>query len=177
MKKKVRKDNRGLSLVEILIAVAIMSVIISVVGALYTQYIKRSKIHADVASAETILNAVDTAVKEKDVIKEIRTRINAGGGGGVPSTSIKLYANAGNKGPFLLTKDGGQDATSIFESSVNQYMGDGSPEFKYLENNAAYWVVTVDYDMNITVAALDAAGNELNITPSAVAVDPYSKYQ
>ena len=172
----MRNDNRGFSLVEILIVVAVMSVILSIVGALYTQYVKRSKIHADVASAETILNAVDTAVKEKDVIKEIRTKIGAAGGGpGVGN--IKLYANAGNKGDFRLTKDGALDPNSLFESSVNQYMGDGSPEFKYLGNNAAYWVVTVDYDMNITVAASDSSGTELNITPSSVAVAPYDKYQ
>ncbi|MCR5743679.1 MAG: type II secretion system GspH family protein [Lachnospiraceae bacterium] len=58
------KDNRGFSLVELVIVIAIMAVLTSVVGVSYSRYLLKAKIMTDVTNAVTIRDALINAIAD-----------------------------------------------------------------------------------------------------------------
>lgn len=53
--------NRGFSLVELIIVIAIMAVLIGILTPLYLRYVRRAKISVDVANADEIAMAINVA--------------------------------------------------------------------------------------------------------------------
>lgn len=62
MKKEI--NNKGFSLVELIIVIAIMAVLIGVLAPQYLKYVKNSKISTDITNAESIATAVNVAVAD-----------------------------------------------------------------------------------------------------------------
>lgn len=62
MEKKM--NNKGFSLVELIIVIAIMAVLIGVLAPQYLKYVKKSKISTDITNAEEIATAVNAAVSD-----------------------------------------------------------------------------------------------------------------
>ena len=60
MKKKM--NNKGFSLVELIIVIAIMAVLIGVLAPQYLKYVKNSKISTDITNAQEIATAINTAI-------------------------------------------------------------------------------------------------------------------
>lgn len=63
--KKI-KNNKGFSLVELIIVVAIMAVIIGVLAPQYLKYVEKSKVSADNDSIDALRKACETAVADPD---------------------------------------------------------------------------------------------------------------
>ncbi len=61
------KSNKGFSLVELIIVVAIMAILIGVLAPQYIKYVERSKLVADENSAEMLLGAAYTMITEQEV--------------------------------------------------------------------------------------------------------------
>lgn len=55
------KNNKGFSLVELIIVIAIMAVLVGVLAPTYMQYVEKSKKSNDVSTVDTIINAIEIA--------------------------------------------------------------------------------------------------------------------
>lgn len=58
---KIMKNNKGFSLVELIIVIAIMAVLVGVLAPTYMQYVEKSKKSNDVSTVDTIINAIEIA--------------------------------------------------------------------------------------------------------------------
>jgi len=63
--KKVM-GNKGFSLVELVIVVAIMAALVGILAPQYTKYVEKSRVAADTAVAETLLKATQTVIADQD---------------------------------------------------------------------------------------------------------------
>lgn len=62
MKKDM--NNKGFSLVELIIVIAIMAVLMGVLAPQYLKYVKQSKVSTDITNAEQIATAINVAVAD-----------------------------------------------------------------------------------------------------------------
>ena len=69
------KNNKGFSLVELIIVIAIMAVLVGVLAPTYLQYVEKSKKSNDVSSIDTIVNAVEIAAIDPLVVTDSTTTL------------------------------------------------------------------------------------------------------
>ena len=58
--RKFMKNNKGFSLVELIIVIAIMAVLVAVLAPQYTKYVEKSRVSTDISAADSILGACKT---------------------------------------------------------------------------------------------------------------------
>jgi type IV pilus assembly protein PilA len=81
MKKEM--NNKGFSLVELIIVIAIMAVLIGVLAPQYLKYVKQSKISTDITNAEEVASAVNVGIADPLIgTAGINTAIASGAGVG-----------------------------------------------------------------------------------------------
>lgn len=62
MKKRI--NNEGFSLVELIIVIAIMAVLVGFLAPQYLKYVHNSKVSMDIANADEIATAINTAIAD-----------------------------------------------------------------------------------------------------------------
>lgn len=62
--KERKLNNKGFSLVELIIVIAIMVILVVVIAPQYTKFVNNSKIAADVQTAQAMATAIDVAVAD-----------------------------------------------------------------------------------------------------------------
>lgn len=87
MKKEL--NNKGFSLVELIIVIAIMAVLMGVLAPQYLKYVKQSKISTDITNAEEIANAVNIAIADSVNSDADQVAITSGTGFGGGTVVIK----------------------------------------------------------------------------------------
>lgn len=68
--KKFKENNKGFSLVELIVVIAIMVVLIAVLGSTILGYVDKSKYSKDITALDSINTAVKTFVAEPDTVYE-----------------------------------------------------------------------------------------------------------
>lgn len=87
-----KTNNKGFSLVELIIVVAIMAILIGVLAPQYIKYVEKSRISADEDTMDSLTKAVQTAVTDDDYYEDIAEGHNleiSGTGTVINSDSLK----------------------------------------------------------------------------------------
>lgn len=66
-----KTNNKGFSLVELIIVVAIMAILIGVLAPQYIKYVEKSRVSADEDTMDSLTKAVQTAVTDDDYYEDI----------------------------------------------------------------------------------------------------------
>lgn len=83
MKKEM--NNKGFSLVELIIVIAIMAVLMGILAPQYLKYVRQSKVSTDITNAENLATAINT-----EVASGTTTNIQGVPGAGLGSTATTL---------------------------------------------------------------------------------------
>ena len=86
-------NNKGFSLVELIIVIAIMAVLIGVLAPQFIKYVEKSRESTDITNLDTCVSAVNAYYADK----------------GIPSGGVKIYVNDSN---VFVTNISGSNALS-----------------------------------------------------------------
>ena len=178
----MRKDkNKGFTLAELLIIVAVIAILVSVVAANLFKYIEKTQVTDDIASAQVIQAAVQATLNDALLNKQVQKSSLAGAGDtsyfiGSPGTEFVID-------PALNALDGVTGAVVL--SDVNENLGT-LPEFKLKKpmksghGAPAKWRVFCDYsDKNnpkVSVYVQDSSTNDVKVLPDPDPDSLYYKY-
>ena len=69
--KVAKKNNKGFTLIELIVVIAIIAVLAAILAPQYLRYVEKSRVSADQSTANEILNTVKTAVADETVYDKI----------------------------------------------------------------------------------------------------------
>ena len=146
----MKKTNKGFSLVELIIVIAIMAILAAAIAPALIRYIDKSRRADDVTAAGTVLTGVQTAMADEDCYSEIQA-----GSGHRCIVSVK----AGDKNNFKVS------ATTNLKSEMESTLASGVP-MKYTKDKAAYFTVFIDGETLEVYIATKDGGSDWQIQPS-----------
>ena len=85
-KKQKSLTNKGFSLVELIIVIAIMAVLVGVLAPQYIKYLDKSKISADTQLADNVRNAITNTLLDPAVTNNVPTNTDYATLGNAPTT-------------------------------------------------------------------------------------------
>ncbi len=85
------KNNKGFSLVELIIVIAIMAILVGVMAPQLIKYIEKTNVSSDAQTCDSIRSAITTAMLDPEVVNAS----NAGVPGDVTATSWSQVTTAG----------------------------------------------------------------------------------
>lgn len=71
MKKENNNNNKGFSLVELIVVIAIMAVLMVVLAPALLRYVEKARVQTDETTASDVLNAVETALSDDEVYQKV----------------------------------------------------------------------------------------------------------
>lgn len=147
----MKKTNKGFSLVELIIVIAIMAILAAAIAPALIRYIDKSRRADDVTAAGTVLTGVQTAMADEDCYSEI-----------AKATSGQIIASVkgGGKGNVTVTAIGPN-----VKSEMESTLASGCP-IKYTKDGAEYYNVTVDGETLTVYIAKQATTTDWQIQPS-----------
>lgn len=133
----MKKNNKGFSLVELIIVIAIMAILAGALAPALIKYINKSRRSTDIQNADSLRTAVQTAMSNPDAVDAITTS---------PSTyNASIFANS---------------SSDKFINEVHSVIGKTSLKTKYGEKNQDM-KVTINLNDN-TVTVTSASGIEIS---------------
>lgn len=136
-----KMNNKGFSLVELIIVIAIMAILAGAIAPALIRYIDKSRKSNDVSSGKTIKTAVETAMGNEDTY-ELLT--NAGSGCVLTITPSATTATAAVAAT-------GVTITSDAQTEIFNNIGEKTPKIKYKKNNATNFYVVVSAKGTVSV--------------------------
>ncbi|MCI6239765.1 MAG: type II secretion system protein [Clostridium sp.] len=136
----MKKNNKGFSLVELIIVIAIMAILAGAIAPALIRYIDKSRKSNDVSSAKTIKTAVETALGNESIYELLATKgsvITFEPGEAITATegtngsAVKVVAEYDGD---TNNKINGKDASAVATTAANEIgtnIGEKVPKLKY----------------------------------------------
>ena len=137
--KEKKLNNKGFSLVELIIVIAIMAVLIGVLAPQYLKYVEKSRRSSDATTAEEIVSAMNILASDPAVTLDSSTEYSAKW----DATSKKIVFSAGLTGLTAFTDTIDTAKTYKYQSSLfTNDTGEVKIELKYDATNKLWKVDT-----------------------------------
>lgn len=134
-----KKNNKGFTLVELVVVVAILAILVGLLAPQYTKYVERSRKAADVANLDSLVKAVEVAVAD-NVYSDL-----------VPTTDTNTVTiEIKRSGVSASAKD-----NNILATALNEYAGNSWSKTKLKskswENDSISATMVIDSKGSVTV--------------------------
>ena len=131
------KNNKGFSLVELIIVIAIMAILVGVMAPQLIKYIEKSKVSADTQAADAVHSAILTAMMDPEVVNDSGYNSSSVITGGAQSvTALATSDVVGSAALEILGESTGADVTARLKST-----GASDICFEVVNNNkVSVWV-------------------------------------
>lgn len=126
MKKQERKEtaNKGFSLVELIVVVAIMAVLLVVLTPQYLRYVERTRLQKDNTAIGEIVQTIKIALADEETNADTASPLTltfTGGGGTAQSLDIKNASTSATGTANLLAKELAATLKDTYTTSSNSY--------------------------------------------------------
>jgi type IV pilus assembly protein PilA len=148
--------NKGFSLVELIIVIAIMAILAAAIAPALIRYIDKSRRADDVAAAETLNTGAQAALANEDIYDEVQ--------GAFPTAANRSTAivSAAANGTGTFSASGSSYAK--FSAELNSSSGGNAPKVKYKKNGADSWKVGFN-SAGKPVVWIHTTGGDLELQP------------
>ena len=120
-----KKDNKGFTLVELVIVVAILAILVGILAPQYTKYVEKSRKSADVDNMDEIVKAVQVYAVDQGAKDNGNT--------------------AKNKFTITLSESGAEISDTAVEAGVKEYL----PNYDKISLKSKQWGATPTVTMSI----------------------------
>lgn len=142
----MKMNNKGFSLVELIVVIAIMAILVGVLAPSVTGQVDKSRKSKDDQNLDGLASAMATAITD-DLVSASSTVVS----GGITFT---------NAGQDVVSTVGGAFAQPWFSSGVTTYLGGKDFKIESSAYKAATFNVTVDNNFRVTITSTGAANGQ-----------------
>jgi type IV pilus assembly protein PilA len=136
-----KTNNKGFSLVELIIVIAIMAILAASLAPALIRYIDKSRRSSDLTSASSIKSAFETAITDEAANSEVQSLLGT-------SSSVKLVDFSTDGTISVLTS--GDNFKTEFTTNLKV----AKVKVKYTKNGATHFSAYVDKNMEMSVYAV-----------------------
>ena len=134
----MKKNNKGFSLVELIIVIAIMAILAGALAPALIKYINKSRRSADISNADTIRTACQTAMSDEDAMVAIGT--------GVTGASVSAL----------------KSSYAAFSTEISSILGNSTITSKYFDKGNEF---TVDINVAGNTVIVKAGSQQVSPQP------------
>ena len=162
--KVAKKNNKGFTLIELIVVIAIIAVLAAILAPQYLRYVEKSRVTADTSSAKEIANAVQTACADSDVFEDVTadTTVDWAGKTG------KITVGTGKTDITTATDTNGQKLAAELGKTIKNVPKMKSK--KWQNNNNGTYTITITVntsDSTVTLKDNAPTGTDTGLAHSA----------
>jgi len=131
------RNNKGFSLVELIIVIAIMAILVGVMAPQLIKYIEKTNVSSDTQLCDTVKSAVTTAVMDPSVLNDTASKTALSSTG----TWINVSTITGSSEFALAVQETlGMDSTSIasIDTKIKSAHGTGGIQYNIMGSNSVH---------------------------------------